>query len=57
MSKGEVHAFEANPNLAEIVQVRYLDDAGKRADMTTPGFTHFAPLVQRVVDRHLASDT
>ncbi|MGI9389172.1 MAG: (R)-1-hydroxy-2-trimethylaminoethylphosphonate oxygenase [Boseongicola sp.] len=56
MSKDEVQAFEANPNLAEIVQVRHLDDAGKRDDMQTPGFEHFAPLVQRVVDRHLARD-
>ena len=57
MSEDEVQAFETNPNLAEIVQVRYLDDAGKRDDMTTPGFAHFAPLVQRVVDRHLARAT
>jgi len=54
MSKGEVRAFEEIPNLAEFVQVRYLDDAGKRGDMTTPGFAYFAPMVQRVVDRHLA---
>ena len=53
MSEGEVQAFETNPNLAEIVQVRYLDDAGKRDDMTTPGFAHFARMVQRVVDQHL----
>lgn len=52
MSDEEVAAFEKNPNLEHIIQVRYLDDAGKRADMTTPPFTHFAPLVQRVVDRH-----
>jgi phosphonate degradation associated HDIG domain protein len=55
MSEDEVKAFETNPNLAEIVQVRYLDDAGKRDDMTTPGFAHFAPMVQRVVDKHLAA--
>ncbi len=55
MSEDEVKAFETNPNLAEIVQVRHLDDAGKRDDMTTPGFAHFAPVVQRVVDQHLAA--
>jgi len=55
MSADEVKAFETNPNLAEIVQVRYLDDAGKRDDMTTPSFAHFAPMVQRVVDQHLAA--
>lgn len=53
MSAAEVAAFSANPNLAEIIQVRYLDEAGKVADMETPDFAHFAPMVQRVVDRHL----
>ncbi|MEK6216158.1 MAG: HD domain-containing protein [Boseongicola sp.] len=52
MSEDEVKAFEIIPNLAQIVQVRYLDDAGKRDDMTTPGFAHFAPMVQRVIDQH-----
>lgn len=52
MSDEEVSEFEKNPNLEHIVQVRYLDDAGKRGDMETPPFAHFAPLVQRVVDRH-----
>ncbi len=53
MSADEVVAFETNPNLAEIIQVRYLDEAGKVADMITPDYAHFAPIVQRVVDRHL----
>ncbi|GGH27414.1 phosphonate degradation operons associated HDIG domain protein [Cribrihabitans marinus] len=53
MTDEEVAAFEENPNLKAIVQVRYLDDAGKMADMDTPGFAHFAPVVQRVVDAHL----
>ncbi|WP_170369109.1 (R)-1-hydroxy-2-trimethylaminoethylphosphonate oxygenase [Ruegeria arenilitoris] len=53
MSAEEVAAFEANPNLKEIIQVRYLDEAGKRPDMDTPGFDHFAPMVQRMIDRHL----
>ena len=52
MSADEVAAFERNPNLDDIVKVRYLDDAGKDPDMTTPDFAHFAPMVQRVVDRH-----
>ena len=54
MDEAEVAAFEKNPNLEAIVQVRYLDDAGKRADMDTPTFAHFAPMVQRIVDRHSA---
>jgi len=52
MSDAEVAEFELNPNLADIVTVRYLDDAGKRPDMQTPGFAHFAPMVQRIVDAH-----
>ena len=55
MSADEVAEFEANPNLKEIIQVRYLDEAGKRADMETPEFAHFAPMVQRMVDRHLGA--
>ena len=50
MSAAEIAEFEKNPNLKDIVAVRYLDDAGKHPDMETPGFAHFAPMVQRVVD-------
>lgn len=52
MSADEVAAFESNPNLKKIIQVRYLDEAGKVADMETPDYWHFAPMVQRVVDKH-----
>jgi len=52
MSADEIAEFEANPNLKEIVQVRHLDDAGKDPDMETPDFRYFAPMVQRLVDRH-----
>ncbi|MDG1431772.1 MAG: HD domain-containing protein [Paracoccaceae bacterium] len=52
MSENEVIAFETNPNLKKIIQVRYLDEAGKIADMTTPNYAHFAPIVQRIVDVH-----
>ena len=55
MSPQEVAEFEQNPNLEQIIQVRYLDDAGKHADMETPGFAHFAPMVQRVVDAHCSA--
>lgn len=55
MSTEEVAAFERNPNLEKIVAVRYLDDAGKYADMQTPDFAHFAPMVQRIVDAHFAT--
>jgi len=52
MSDEEVAEFETNPNLKKIIQVRYLDEAGKIADMETPDYGHFAPMVQRVVDSH-----
>jgi len=52
MNATEVAKFETNPNVKDIVAVRYLDDAGKHPDMETPGFAHFAPMVQRVVDAH-----
>jgi phosphonate degradation associated HDIG domain protein len=55
MTPAEVAAFEANPNLQDIITVRYLDEAGKDPDLQTPDFAHFAPMVQRVVDRHLAA--
>lgn len=57
MSAEEVVEFERNPNLQAIVTVRYLDDAGKRPDMETPGYAHFAPMVQRMVDQHLGRAT
>lgn len=52
MSPEEVAEFEKNPNLREIVAVRYLDDAGKVDGMETPDFSHFASKVQRLVDQH-----
>ena len=52
MDDEEVAEFEKKPNLEQIIQVRYLDESGKRADMTTPPFSHFAPMVQRIVDQH-----
>ena len=55
MSPKEVAEMEKNPNLEMIVQVRYLDEAGKDPDMETPDYWHFAPLVQLVVDQHLGA--
>ncbi|MEP2718683.1 HD domain-containing protein [Pseudophaeobacter sp.] len=52
MDAGEIAQFEQNPNLKQIIAVRYLDEAGKRAGMETPDYWHFAPMVQRMVDRH-----
>ena len=53
MSSDEVAEFEQNPNLSDIIKVRYLDEAGKDPDMETPDYWHFAPMVKRVVERHL----
>lgn len=55
MNQQELAEFEKNPNLKEIVAVRYLDDAAKSADAATEPFSHFAPMVQRVVDQHCAA--
>jgi phosphonate degradation associated HDIG domain protein len=52
MNDDEVKEFEKNPNLKDIIAVRFLDEAGKHADMETPTFAHFAPMVQRIVDAH-----
>ena len=52
MDEAEVAAFKKNPNLAEIIKVRYYDEAGKRADLETKPFSHYAPMVQRIVDAH-----
>ena len=56
MNAREVAEFEQSPNLPRIIQVRYLDEAGKDPDMITPDYWHFAPAVQRVVDAHLGKE-
>ena len=53
MTPDEVAAFERNPNLEDIITVRHLDEAGKKAGMKTPDFWHFAPMVQNLVDKHM----
>lgn len=56
MDSDEVAEFEKNPNLKDIIAVRYLDEAGKVAGMETPDFHHFAPKVQRLVDAHVGQN-
>lgn len=51
MNKNEVMDFARNPNLNDIIVVRYLDDAGKSATMKTPPFSHYAPMIQRVANQ------
>ncbi|MDQ7020203.1 MAG: HD domain-containing protein [Robiginitomaculum sp.] len=52
MDETEVAAFKKKPNLAEIIKVRYYDEAGKGADLETKPFSHYAPMVQCIVDAH-----
>jgi len=52
MDAVEIADFEKNVNLNDIVSVRYLDDAGKEANMRTPTFDHYVPMIQRIVDAH-----
>ena len=54
MNAGEIAEFEKNPHLDEIVQVRYWDDLGKVPGHKTPSFSHYAPVLQRVVDQHVS---
>ena len=49
MSADEVAAFQRNPYLHDILQVRMWDEEGKAAAKRTPSFAHYAPLLQRVV--------
>ena len=56
MSEIEVKEFERNPNLKKILTVRLYDDAGKIPDMDTPSFWHFAPLVQKMVERRSSKE-
>ena len=55
MSETEAAEFEKNPHLSEIIQVRYLDDAGKRAGADTPAFSHYVPMLKRLVEAHCGS--
>ena len=53
MNDAEVAEFRRNPYFQEAVRVRLWDEGGKDPDMATPGFGHYMPLLQRVVDRHM----
>ncbi len=51
MSEDEVTEFSGKLNVEVIVQVRLLDDRAKVAGATTPPYSHFAPLIQEMVDQ------
>lgn len=52
MNDAEVEAFRRNPHLDAIIRVRIWDEGGKTPGRPTPPFSHYAPLLQRVVDAH-----
>lgn len=52
MDPDEVAAFSANAHLEAIIQVRIWDEGGKVKGLRTPPFEHYAPILQRVADRH-----
>lgn len=49
MDEEEVTQFESIPSYMDCVQVRYLDDAAKISDLQTPEFSHFEPLINRML--------
>ena len=52
MTDQEVSVFENNPHCDAIVKVRRYDDMSKIPEQVTPSFSHYAPFIQKVVDRH-----
>lgn len=53
MNDDEVQRFRAHPHLDAIIQVRIWDDEAKEQDFQTPAFSHYMPILQRVVDDHM----
>ena len=54
MSAEAAEKFGQNTDIDAIVQVRKWDDEGKVPGLETESFDYFAPIIQRVVDRHMA---
>ncbi|MDH3658932.1 MAG: HD domain-containing protein [Alphaproteobacteria bacterium] len=55
ISAEEVESFRSLANLDAIIQVRRWDEGSKVKDLPTPDFGHYAPVLQRVVDRHMVA--
>ena len=55
MGAHEAGQFARHPHLDEIIAVRLLDDAGKRPGMKTPGFSHFVPIIEGLLEEHRQS--
>ena len=54
MSPAEIAEFRRDPYHSQAVAVRQWDEGGKVPGMKTPPFGYYAPLLQRVVDRHMS---
>jgi phosphonate degradation associated HDIG domain protein len=52
MTPAEAAAFRDHPHLDPILQVRLWDEAAKIPGKPTPPFSHYAPMLQGVVDAH-----
>lgn len=56
MDSKEVEEFEAIPDYESVVRVRRYDDAGKVAGLSTRTFQDYGPVVQKIVDGHMANN-
>lgn len=54
MSQDEVDAFRQHEFYEDALRLRVWDDEGKVADMQTPAFEDFAPLLERLAQQHAA---
>ncbi len=51
MSPGEIRDFRTNPHFETAVQLRRWDDQARDPDAEPPPIEHFAPMIDRVLDR------
>ena len=55
MEPDEILAFERHPFFREAIRARTWDEGAKDPGAVTPPFAHFAPVLQRVVERRAAA--
>lgn len=55
MSEDEAVEFRRHPFHGQAVRVRLWDEGGKVPGLTTRTFADYVPLLQRIVDRHMAA--
>ena len=56
MTPEEVEVFSRHDNLDSIIQVRMWDEGAKDPTVDSPDFDHYAPLLQRLVDRRVSGN-